>query len=349
MSAALTVATDKEGRDHCVVVVKGTFVTDPSGTLRLADRQRLPVEADEHHGDPGSTSLRYECDFALTKQYTDVLVVGHAVVPGGRRATELPVRLEVAGRVKDALVVGDRRWVRAAGGLVPSHPPVAFQQLPLTYERAAGGPHESRNLVGAGAAVEGAPLPNLERPGLRTGSPGERLEPVGFGSVSRNWSPRMRLAGTYDRRWFEQVRPFLPHDFDSRYFQSAPEDQQFPHFVGGEQITCVHMAAEPVVRYVIPRVDVPVRFTFRDREEVRPSVLDTVVLEPHLSLACLVWRSTIPLPKQLVALRSVTVGVEPPASPMRRRGPTGYRGLKPRFDGLAEAVRFLHGRRGSRA
>jgi hypothetical protein len=50
--------------------------------------------------------------------------------------------------------------------------------------------------------------------------------PVGLGSTGRAWSPRLRLAGTYDDEWLKRIWPYLPKDFDFRYWNSAPVDQQ---------------------------------------------------------------------------------------------------------------------------
>jgi hypothetical protein len=122
MQAGLSVATDKEARDFCVVVVKGTFETSAHGEMTLAREQRPLVAADEHHGDPATTSILYECDFALEKPLTDVVVAGKAVSPSGQRVTQLGVRLEVQGRKKDLLVFGERRWVHSLGSVFPSAP-----------------------------------------------------------------------------------------------------------------------------------------------------------------------------------------------------------------------------------
>jgi hypothetical protein len=137
MLAAVTVTADKDARDYCVVVVKGTFVTSNSGAMELASEQTPFVYADEHYGDPESTSIRYESDFSLFKPLTDVVVVGKAVAPGGRPTEELAVSLEVQGSRKDVIVIGERRWVRAAGGVVASRP-VPFAEVPLTFDRAFG-------------------------------------------------------------------------------------------------------------------------------------------------------------------------------------------------------------------
>ncbi|WP_052518717.1 DUF2169 family type VI secretion system accessory protein [Archangium violaceum] len=361
MQAGISVAADKDARDYCVVVVKGTFETNPRGEMTLAREQRPLVTADEHHGDPATTSIRYECDFALEKPLTDVIVVGKAVSPAGQRVTQLPVSLEVQGTKKTLQILGERRWLRSMGRMLPSDP-VPFVEMPLTFERAFGGTDESRgpgqasvehrNLVGVGfhphrgaAQIEGTPLPNLERPGQTISSPRDRPEPIGLGHVGRAWAHRIAYAGTYDARWRDERAPFLPSDFDPRYFQSAPTDQQFPHFHGGERIRCIHMAAEPVVQYVIPSLRVPVRFHFADREVEQMGVLDTVILEPHLSLAMLVWRARVPIGKKLNALREISVGEQPRST---SGAPIGYRQGKPVFSGLAAAIRWLRQHRGSR-
>jgi hypothetical protein len=361
MHTGISVATDKDARDFCVVVVKGTFETNARGEMTLAREQRTLVAADEHYGDPSITSIRHECDFALEKPLTDVVVVGKAVSPSGQRVPRLSVCLEVQGRKKSLQVVGERRWLRSLGSMLPCDP-VPFVEMPLTFERAFGGQDESRgpgrasveprNLVGVGfhphrdaAQIEGTPLPNLERPGQTISSPRDQPEPIGLGYVGRAWAPRIAYAGTYDTRWRDERAPFLPADFDSRYFQSAPADQQFPYFQGGERIRCVHMAAEPIVQYVIPSLPVPVGFRFVDREIERMGVLDTVILEPHHSLAMLVWRARVPIGKKLNALREIVVG----ARPRDTRGtPIAYRRGKPVFSGLDAAVRWLRARRGPR-
>jgi hypothetical protein len=361
MQAGICVATDKEARDYCVVVVKGTFKTNARGELSLAEEQRPLVTADEHYGDPATTSIRYECDFALTKPLTDVVVVGKAISPSGQPVTQLGVCLEVQGRKKNLLVFGERRWVRSLGSIFASKP-VPFLEMPLTFERAFGGLDESRgpgqaaaeqrNLVGVGfhlhrraALIEGTPMPNLERPGQTISSPHDRPEPIGLGHVGRAWAQRIAYAGTYDARWRDERAPFLPADFEPRYFQSAPEEQQFPHFQGGERIRCLHMAAEPVIQYLIPSLRLPVRFSFADRTVEHLGVLDTVILEPHRALAMLVWRTRVQLGKKLNVLREIFVGEQPRA---HSRQPISYRNGRPVFSGLDAAIRWLRASRGTR-
>ncbi|MDC0668093.1 DUF2169 family type VI secretion system accessory protein [Nannocystis radixulma] len=354
MRADLCVATDPHARDHCVVVVKGTFFSDAHGELRLADQQLPPQDTDEHEGDPATTSIRRACDFVLEKPLTDVVILGEAMAPGERPVARLDVSLAVNGRVKTVAVFGERRWVRGLGGLAPSAP-VPFVRSPLVYERAFGGIDDSRgpdvieiephNPVGVGfnvhrsdRAILGSSLPNLEYPRQLLTNPRARPQPIGFGCVGRSWRPRIAYAGTYDRRWLDEVCPFLPADFDSRYHQCAPADQQFPLFHGGEVIRCVNMSESPAVEFKLPALKIPVRFRFVDRTVERLGALDTVVVEPALRRIQLVWRCRAALTKKLLELREIEVGERPPA-------PIGRKGRLPVFRGLSAAIRWLRAAR----
>jgi len=357
MVAELGITADKDARDHCVAVIKGSFLINARGELALAEKQQPLVVADEHYGNPASTCVRYESDFALTKLRTDVIVVGKAVAPNGRPVKKLRVRLEVQNRDKDLVVYGDRRWTTTLGGVTTSEP-APFTEVPITFNRAWGGQDDSRgadqvavetrNLAGIGfhpyrsrADIAGRPLPNIELPGRAVLSPRERYEPAGYGCIGRAWQPRVALAGTYDVRWRDEQAPYLPADFDPLYFQCAPLDQQFPPFRGGERIRCIHMAEQESVDYILPVLRVPVRFRFRDTDVMRTAVLDTVVVEPHLARVLLVWRASAPLGKKLTSLQEVGVG----ELPMRTSiSPATYRHGKPVFRGLSEAIRWLRQR-----
>lgn len=357
MLADVCVAQDREAHDSCVVVVKGTFDTDAIGQMALAVEQYPLVYADEHYGSPEASSVRYESDFAAEKTRTDVLVVGDAVAPGGKPVEELQVRLEVEGRSKDILVIGHRRWKLGALGLTPSRSE-PFTTMPLTFDRAFGGRDdtrgehdvavERRNLVGVGfsprrpiESMIGLPLPNLEHPRDRIRGPRDRPEPIGLGCTGRNWTPRIDFAGTYDDHWLEHICPFLPPDFDTRYFQCAPLDQQFPMFRGGELLRCVHMAKSPVVTYRLPSLQVPVRFRFVEQEVEQQARLDTVMLLPGEQRAVLTWRTRARLPKKWNRLREILVGVQPTPPD---DGIIGYVRGRPKFRGLSFAVRWLQRR-----
>ncbi len=353
MKAAITVVADCDARDHGVVVVKGTFEIDDAGKLALAAEQQPLVFADEHYGDPETTPVRLECEFAPQKPLTDVLVVGRAVAPKAVPVEMLTVRLEVEGRAKDVRVVGERRWVQGLGHVYPSAA-LPFVEMPLSFARAFGGSDDSRgpeqvavehrNLCGVGfhqhrdaSAVAGSALPNLEDPRQLITSARDRPTPVGYGVIGRSWEQRARFVGTYDDAWRRGQAPYLPRDFDPLYYQCAPVDQRFPHFRGGERICCVNMGPDPIVDYVMPSISMMLRFRFFNRDVERRGTLDTVILEPHLRRAQLVWRASVPLGKKLTDLREVWVGPQVPDERLL----VGYRDGRPVFRSLAAAVRWV--------
>jgi hypothetical protein len=352
MEAGLCITADKEGREHCLVVVKGTFVMDAKGEPRLAEAQRSLVYADEHHGTPETTSLRHECDFALTKSRTDVLVQGHAVAPMGRPVEKMLVRLEMPERRKDLLVTGARVWEKGLVGLRASAPR-PFIRMPLVYERAFGGSDNShpeprykgtelRNPVGVGfrknprvADAVGTPLPCIESREQPLSRWDQRPPPVGFGPVGRGWQPRIAHAGTYDARWLEEDFPFLPRDFDACYFQCAPEDQQLPLLRGGEVFRCMGIMEAGTWSVRMPVLRVPVAFHFHHRLLEAEPRLDTVLMDCDAKEVVVTWRASVPLGKKLTNLREVLVGPAPPPPSME---PVEYRKGKPYFRGLGALV-----------
>jgi len=348
MAAELTVATDKFGRDYCVVVVKGTFAVDKDGEAHLAEEQEPFVFADAHHGDPGETSIEYECDFAPFKSHCDVLVNGSAYAPQGKAATKVPVGLKIGSLIKTFNVVGDRVW-RASTLRADPGPPEPFVTMPITYDRAFGGcdnfhPDQSKhsaymaNPVGRGyheqlAAkfVDGTPLPNTEEQKRPVTAPDKTYQPMSFGPLGRGWAPRIKFAGTYDEAWLATRCPLLPEDFDDRYFQSAPQDQQIPFMQGGEIIRCINMSPEPNFVARIPAMDIPITFKFWNRKSKVRTNLDTVVVEPDRSRILLMWRASIPLGRKIHALREVAVGPDPWSIP---------RSSKPRFKGIQKFIEW---------
>jgi hypothetical protein len=335
MPAAVTMATDKDGRDWCVVVIKGTFAVGRDGATTLAEEQLPFVYADEHYGDPATTSIRAECDFARVKPQTDVILRGHAVPADGRPVAEMDVTLEVGPVRKTVHVTGNRVWQGRLVAVTPSAPE-KFDRMPLVWERSFGGVDESdpartaaemRNLVGVGfrrrgAGIEGQPLPNLDAPGRSFRSASDTSPPVGLGVVGRSWQPRLGFAGTYDQQWLDERFPFLPADFDDRYFQSAPADQQLPQLRGGEPIRCTGVRADGPLQAAVPAVDVPLIFCFRDRDQLIEPKLDTVIVDPDQRRLIVAWRGQAPLGRKLTALREVKVGPQPltlPATDRKRR------------------------------
>lgn len=353
--AAYTLGLDPDGRERVVVVIKGTYAIPAAGGVApLADERAPLCFADTFTGEPGLSAMEYECDFAPHKPACDVLLLGSAHAPGGRPCERVGVGLRVGAMSKQFEVVGDRYWTSGVAGPRPSSP-APFVSLPISYDRAYGGSEVfaddpgrgssyAPNPVGRGfhralgaAEIFGTPAPNTEAIGEPIGAPGRAYQPMSLGPIGRNFEPRRSFAGTYDDAWLEQVFPFLPADFDFRYFQAAPPDQQIPYPKGGETVSIVNLSPTPVPAFELPDARLAVEFTTVDdaRAETQ-AALDTIVLEPDLGRMQLVWRVSRPLRRNIHELAQVVVGEMPPGwYRARELGKSYYPGL----DALARASR----------
>ncbi len=103
--------------------------------------------------------------------------------------------------------------------------------------------------------------------------------------------------------------PFLPADFDDRYYQAAPEDQWLDEPAGGEEVVLVNLTPEGRTDFRLPANDVPVVFFRKDgsREE-RRAVLDTVLIEPDLRRVLIAWRASIALRRNVFEVPEAVVG-----------------------------------------
>lgn len=346
--AGFTTSTDKAGREWLVVAAKGTWrMPDADGAVPRPDAQPLPlILADTFAGLPGLSAPLVETDFAPRKPRCDVLLHGHCHAPDGRPATRVAVGLRVGPLVKTFNVVGDRHW---RNGLLHASAtdPQPFTMMPISYANAYGGVDQAptkfgerrwypENHAGVGfhplatrASLDGRRLPNTEAIDAPVTSPTGDYRPMAFGPVGRAWQPRVALAGTYDEAWQQARAPFLPEDFDERYFQSAPEDQQMPYPVGGEEVVLVNLTPSGRRSFRLPPLRQSVEYFYRDGNWRKASVVvDTLVLEPSAGRFSMTARAGLPLRRSLHEIECVVLG-EMPEDWYRaeglRRAPRGKR------------------------
>jgi len=285
------------------------------------------VTADTFTGEPGASSPVYEVDFAPRKRRCDVLLIGSAHAPEGRQVQRSRVSLQVGSIEKSFDVVGDRVWQHGLTTISASEPR-RFVRMPISYDVAFGGvdrhsadegEHDAYlpNPVGVGwhkhlknAWVDGTPLPNTEEIGSPVVSPTAKLKAMALGPLGRGWPQRARFAGTYDQDWVDNVFPFLPADFDERYYQAAPEDQQLPLGRQALDVALIGFTADGARRFVLPHFDVPVQvIPKRGEREAYCGTLDTIVFEPDDERFTLTWRVTRPLKKSIFELTEARVGI----------------------------------------
>lgn len=317
--------TDEELRPLFVPLFKATYaIADGRGPL-LAEEQ-VPVNlSGEHWAEPEVSSYRYEPEVAFTKPATDIVLIGHAQA-SGRQVSELPVGLRVGPVKKVVRVVGDRVWYKTPTGVAMTRPR-PFERMPLVYERAFGGwdrghpdpakhVFEPRNPVGTGfrgkrsGFEEGVRLPNLEDPERPVRRYTDRVPPVGFGFTSPAWQPRAAFGGTYDDAWAAERMPFLPKDFDRRFFNAAPIDQVAPGYLkGDEPVVVANASASGRLQFYLPAVPAPECLVeVRGRKDVPVRTrLDTVIINTDDEILILLWRGLLPIasgPEDVISVQA---------------------------------------------
>jgi hypothetical protein len=331
MKAAYTLGMRPDGRELLVVVVKGTFSFpekkgDPAP---LASEQVDLVMADEPSGEPGQSATLYESDFCPVKPRCDVLLNGQAYAPGGQPAERVTVALQAGNLQKAFDVVGHRSWKKGVLGISATRPE-PFLTMPITYDTAFGGSDNSHekekkhaayadNPVGVGfhsnlavEAIEDAPLPNTEEEGKPVHNPRGKYRPMAFGALGRGWPQRLQYGGTYDQNWVDNVFPFLPSDFDERYYQAAPEDQQLDQLNEGDEVILLNLTADGHAAFRLPKLEVPVTFFLTKGEEITTqAIADTLLIEPDEKRFCITWRVSLPLKKDIFEVAQVIVGRMP--------------------------------------
>lgn len=317
---AISLLPNQHGVDTLYVVVRATFELAP--TLKLADDQLPPALADEYLAEPGASSLKYVSELHLGKPTTDVVLCGNAWAPSARPTTESLVAFQVAERRKIIRVFGDRTW-KSDGFSKPA----PFERMPLVYERAFGGSVrqrdgagvlvEERNPVGAGFAGErsasemvGELLPNLEDVNKLLTKPGDQVDPACFGFVDPAWLPRRSHAGTYDEAWQRKRAPYLPNDFDPRFFNSACPDLTFDRFLeGGEPVSIQGASQRGVLQCTVPRCTLAIAVKVGGQKHSPRAQLETILFEPDDNRMCLSWRAQLACDKQALKVEEVLVAL----------------------------------------
>lgn len=312
---------DVTGIDTLYVALKATFVIGQRG-VEIASEQVPLVLADEYWGEPAKSSIRYANEAHPCKPSTDIAVSGSAFAPDQKAVSAFALSVSVGSMKKILYVFGDRVW---QSDLRPSKPKPILQ-MPLVYERSYGGTHdtsdgkvlfEPRNPLGCGFKgkqndrdLKGKPVPNVEDPRQPIEKAGDRPSPAGLGFISPSWQPRLSYAGTYDEEWKKTRAPYLPKDFDTRYFQAAHPDLVYQGYLrGGEHVELINVSPTGVQRFTLPMCELDVTVLLA-RTRVQPAMnIETLLLEPSENRFSMSWRGSVPCDKQMLQIQKVVVGL----------------------------------------
>lgn len=317
--AGLVLFPDVDGVDSLIVAVKATF--DIGARWVLSEKQEDTLPIDVYWGEPGKSSLRTPADFHLPKPFTDIVVQGNAVAGENTAVKQLDLEVSAGVIGKTTRVFGNRYWDK---GRISS--PEVFDHMPLVYERAFGGTlldeageildADPRNPVGLGFGLKevvpenGAPLPNLEDPANLIVDPRSSPDPSCMGFIAPYWMPRSQFAGTYDARWKKNRAPYLPEDFDLRFFNMAHPDLVYPGYMqGGEafRITNMHPAGDVV--FDLPVIKLAGSVNRSSQSEALRFNLETVLIKPNDLQLSLTWRGKFRGGKKVREIDTVNVSL----------------------------------------
>lgn len=318
-AANMALFPNEEAIDTLYVLVRATFNIGKQWTL--ADEQLPPVEADEYWTEPGKSSIKYASDFHTGKPSSDIIMLGHACAPNDQEVKQLDVTLTVGQVHKTVRVFGDRSW--QDGHITAPQP---FKTMAMVYEKAFGGVHvidgqiaevEARNPVGRGFAgqrkseeMNGVPLPNLEDPHNLIIEPGQQPLPACFGASAPHWMPRSQYAGTYDDVWQTKRAPYLPEDFDKRFFCMAHPELVYPGYLrGGEPVEITNMHPRGTMKFNVPNVKLSTDVTMAGNSVQPKFNLETLIIEPNQFKVGMIWRAAVQCDKKALKISNIKINL----------------------------------------
>lgn len=309
-----------------VVVAKACFAWDDSPSPQAPTPITERVVLHDHDVQlEGTDVLAHEYDFVPYKPNCDVVLHGAvAYAPAGKPCERVAVGMGLGEWSKRFAVIGERAWARGADGGWRASDPVPFVELPLSWRNAYGGAVEDAdgdvrccpaNPEGVGPwfevddALEGTPLPNTEQLDVPIDSPKADYVPQGLGPIARHWAPRPDHAGTFDEAWERDRAPFLPDDFDARFHQCAPADQQIAYPEAGDTLWLENLTTSGDARIPLPLEAVLMTVIRYDGERIRlaPKV-DTLIVDTSARRLDVVYRAHVPLARSVRDIEAVVIG-----------------------------------------
>lgn len=310
------------------VLAKKTYSITP-GNVKTASEQLPLVETDvyEDSQKPLYSEIAAETDLISYKLTTDVVVVGKAYTPDGKKAYYLDCSVRVGPLKKTVMVYGNRKVEsKALRGLIISDPE-PFTEMELGYRYAYGGIAISKdgavnsflpNPIGRGFTLKGGfekyediLIPNLEDPDFpltpdnlilsKTDEWVNAPKPASFGWTRKNFYPRYTYAGVLPEQVpavAEQLKTMqggssqikIPK-LDYRLFQGASEGLWGKVLKGDEHVTLKYFDKDyPTFEFELPSEKPVMTIDTGEGPRELCVALQTVVIDMNTRLLSVVWR-----------------------------------------------------------
>ncbi len=223
MFTKIVPGTAPDGTPILSVLGKETFSITNGAVAKVDDEAPIDFhESDVYWGDnPLTDPLKHESDTVAFKSATDILFIGKAKTPQGKRAKFFDLTVGVGNFTKQIRVTGNRTVTKSTFGFEFSEPEL-FEEMPLHAGLAYGGKDSEsqegteftylKNPLGKGFVIKEKPetlhdleLPNIEDPDHLITPQNlllkeyknwkEAPNPVGLGPVAKNSYPRFLFSG----------------------------------------------------------------------------------------------------------------------------------------------------------
>ena len=301
-----------------IATVAALFDISGDGGLQPTKVQREIALSDEFQKTEETASqLLRTSDFAPYRPATDVTALAIARAPGEQAQSSWLSGIMVGEKQHVLRVHGPRYWQhsRLSGWKITQAQPAL--EVPLNYTAAFGGPilvksdHVENgnvdiwNPIGPGILHKDTPkqnailAPSIEHADHPIDDPFTSYQPQGIAPIAPVWRFREQFVGTYDQTWLKTQHPFLPPDFDPRFYNVAHPALQFEPFLRGDELVrAANMfPSRPDLAFYLPNLAFGAVATRDSGQTVKsPMALDGVHLEllgrePQVRIT---WRISLP-------------------------------------------------------
>lgn len=251
------------------VVCKLTMKLEP-GELALAKRNDPLYEQERFRDDDVRASVLSPSDLVPSRPLVDVTLVGDAFAPPEAPTRAVTTRLVVQSIDKKLTVESDNG---------------PFVSASLGYEHA-----ETRH------SVMGAASGNGSAKGHHIVAPVGAL--AGYGPLASHWPERVKLLrGGVDPQPFEPGKSCaLPADFDLRFFNAAPPEQQLPELAPNADLVLENLHPRySFLRTRLPNAAPQVFVERKGRRKEHAADISALWIDTLRCLVAVTWHCHIPL------------------------------------------------------
>lgn len=314
-----------DGKPILSVIAKRTYEITP-GKVVLANEQ-LPLTTAELPTDPTNpyySEIQAESDLVAYKPFTDVVVLGKAYTPKGKKAYHLECEVQVGPARKTIRVYGERKVESKLMRGLYFTDPVPFESMDIGYANAFGGRAKSKdgtlypyppNHLGVGFNLKGGFEDHSEIAVPCVEDPQSPIEPdhlvcdkfddwknlpkpASFCWTRQSFFPRYSYAGIYPElpgayAAGMEINPNLPK-MDPRFFQGASEGLCNHVLKGNEHVKLTYMDADyPVFEFDLPGEKPEISIKLDTAAQKIEASLQTILIFKEYGVMSIVWRGSI--------------------------------------------------------